>query len=399
MPHRREFLAAATALLAPEVPPKRIAVVNTAYYQNAHAYHIVGRFVNGYTLKGQHHQPAYRVARMFTDQYAGNDLARATAKQANIAIAGTVAEAVGDASDIVGVLLIGEQGNYPANARGQVMYPRYELFQEIVAAFRKAGRTVPVFNDKHLSYDFAKARAMYDAANELKFPLMAGSSLPVTWRVPEWEPEYGAKIEEAVVVYYADKERYGFHALEVLQCLMERRKGGETGVKSVQTLAGDAVWRAWDRGAFSKELAEAALRRSGTRDFGRPRDHVPNPSAFLLEYRDGTRAAVLNLSGYVADFTAAVRVAGDPKPQSVGFILPAPPGARFFDALTFWIEALFAKQKSPYPVERTLLTSVVLDFAQRSAADGGAVQTHEAMHVAYAAPNASFFFRGPWADE
>ena len=43
---------------------------------------------------------------------------------------------------------------------------------------------MPVFDDKHLSYSFEKARAMVEAARRLGFPLLAGSSLPVTWRLP-----------------------------------------------------------------------------------------------------------------------------------------------------------------------------------------------------------------------
>ncbi len=180
---------------------------------------------------------------------------------------------------------------------------------------------------------------------------------------------------------------------------MERRRGGETGVRSVRTLVGDAVWPAWDRGEWSPQLAEACLRKSSTRDFGTPRDHATSPSAILIEYADGARAAVLNMSGYVADVTCAVKLAGDPKPQGAVFELPAPPGARFFDPLTFYIEELFATGESPYPVARTLLTSTVLDFAHRSAGDGGRPTADPAMRVKYAVPDRSYFFRGRPADD
>ena len=188
---------------------------------------------------------------------------------------------------------------------------------------------VPVFCDKHLSYDAVKAKEMYDTAKKMGFAFMAGSSLPVTFRRPEWEMPFGEKVEEAVVCTYADMEIYGFHALEVLQCLLERRRGGETGVKSVATLEGNAVWKAWERGAWNKDLAEAALRRSATRDFGKPSDYCENPIAFLVEYNDGTKATVLDLHGYVSDITAAVKLANDAKPQSTLFVPPAPPGRGF----------------------------------------------------------------------
>jgi hypothetical protein len=410
--NRRDFLAASAGLAggcffagAADAKPKRLAAVNSAYFKLSHAYHIVGRFVYGYTLKGQHHQPPFQVARMFNDRYFNEgrmkDLSRPLSRKKGIELARTIPAALGgrDSLDVDGVLMIVEHGDYPRNDRNQILYPRAEFFEQIVEVFRASKRSVPVFCDKHLSYDYRKARHMYDTAKEMGFGLMAGSSLPVTWRRPEWEPGFGAKVEEAVVCYYADPDVYGIHALESLQCLLERRGGGETGVKSVKTLTGDAVWKAWDRGVWSKELAEAALRRSGSRDYGTPRDHVENPRAVLVEYLDGTRATLLHLPGYVADITAAVRIAGDPKPHATWFVLPLPPGARFFDPLTFYIEKFFTTGKSPYPIERTLLTTTMHDFAMRSAAADGQVMRHPALKVAYKPANESYFFRGHFSDE
>jgi hypothetical protein len=408
--NRRTWLAAAAASLTPALaqdPPrrKRLAAVNSVYYKLSHSYHIEGRLLYGYTVKGKHHQPPLDLVRMFNHQYhAGGkmqDLSRSVMKKKGVKLVETIPEALGgkNSLDVDGVLLICEHGDYPRNKYGQILYPRYEFFQQIVDVFRASGRSVPVFVDKHLSYDHVKARAMYDTAKKLGFGLMAGSSLPVTWRRPEWEPDLGARIEEAVVCYYADPDIYGIHALEVLQCLLERRKGGETGMKSVRAIPGDAVWRAWEKGEWSKDLAEAALRRSGSRDFGSPRDHVETPIATQVEYRDGTRGTLLHLPGYVADLTAAVRIAGDPKPHATWFVLPAPPGARFFDPLTFYIERLFATGKSPYPVERTLLTTTVHDFAMRSAFAGGEVMADPALAVAYQPAMESFFFRGPFSDD
>ena len=134
-----------------------------------------------------------------------------------------------------------------------------------------------------------------------------------------------------------------------------------------------------------------------TSNFSAP--FIRRPVAILVEYLDGTRGTLLHLPGYVADITAAVRIAGDPKPQSTWFVLPIPPGARFFDPLTFHIERFFTIGKSPYPVERTLLTSTVLDFAHRSLSMGGLPLTDAALKVAYQTPNESFFFRGNFSDD
>ncbi len=413
--NRRQALQSAAGLLtssalpwqafAQGAQPKRIAAINSAYFKLSHAYHIIGRFVYGYTVNGKHHQPPFRVIRQFNHQYHAEgkmqDLARPLAKKKGVAIADTIPAALGgdNGLDVDGVLMIVEHGDYPRNDKNQILYPRAEFFRQIVDAFKKSNKTVPVFVDKHLSYDCVKARTMYDTAKAMGIPLMAGSSLPVTWRRPEWELPFGASVEEAVVCFYADLDIYDFHALETLQCLLERRKGGETGVKSVRTYTGDAVWKAWDRGLWNKDLAEAALRRCATRDYGTPRDHVEKPTAVTVEYLDGTRGTLLHLPGYVADIAAAVKLKGDPKIHATQFVLPAPPGARFFDALTFQIEEFFATGKAPYPVERTLLTTTLHDFVMRSVAAGEAVVSDPAMVVKYQIPDKSWFFRGPYSDE
>src|SRR5439155_23675439 len=153
-----------------------------------------------------------------------------------------------------GVLLIGEHGDYPYNPKGQKLYPRHEYFQQIVKVFEKSGKTVPVFCDKHLSYDRTKAADMVATAKKMGFPLMAGSSLPVTWRRPELELPLGVKLKDALLVSRGELEIYGIHALEALQCMVERRftnadpKPAPQGVAAVTCFQGDAVWKAADDG-------------------------------------------------------------------------------------------------------------------------------------------------------
>jgi hypothetical protein len=429
---RRKFLASAAALTlrgaipaargTEEQPPpsafrtrprkpttegrKPIAVVCTVYRPLAHAQHIAGRFINGYTLDGKFHVPNHFVKSMYVDQMPENDLARDIGKKFDIRITKSVSEALldGDKLAVEGVLLIGEHGNYPRNDKGQILYPRYELIEQIAGAFKKAGKVAPVFNDKHLSYSWDKAKKIYDWSRELKFPLMAGSSLPVTWRRPELELPLDTQIEEALVAAYGPIEVYGFHGLEALQVMMERRKGGETGVKAVTCLTGDEVWKAGDAGRWSWDLLEAALGRSETVALGDIRDNVGSvpvqtmpatPAiAFLIEYRDGTRGAVLLLNGHVWDFNFAAKIKGENKPASCMFHLPEPPGAKYFDCMVSNIEKLLDSGKPPYPVERTLLTSGVLDrLLDSNARRGARVETAE-LEVKYAAPENSGFCRG-----
>lgn len=393
--------AAEQAFFGKKLP--RVAAINSIYRLRSHAYHIAGRFIHGYTIGGNHYQPSFKLARMFNDQSPSDDLGPLVCKKHDIELAKSAEAALGGESslDVDAVLLIIEHGDYPVNSFGQVEYPRYEYFERVMNVFQKSGRSVPVFVDKHLSYDHRKAAKMVEWSKKLGFGLMAGSSLPVTWRQPEIEPELGTAFDEAVVVFGFDRattEIYWFHALEVLQCMLERRRGGETGVKSVRLLQGDAVWKAGDDKLWSWDLMERALARCGSRNYGRVRDQVLKPELILVEYLDGTRGAALNLIEATSEFAFAGRIKGVREPISSCFYLPAPPGARFFDPLTYNIEKLFKSGKSPYPVERTLLTSTILDHAMHSQKNGGTEVSDPTMKIAYQAPVSSGFFRGSHID-
>ena len=392
------------SLSADEAPAKlpRVAAINSIYRLKSHAYHIAGRFIHGYTINGLHHQPPFRLVRMFDQQQPDDDLGPEVCQKHGIELCSSVAQALGgDKLDVDAVLLIIEHGDYPQNERHQILYPRFELFQDIVDVFRKSGRSVPVFVDKHLSFDHQKAAKMVAASKELKFGLMAGSSLPVTWRISEFNPPLGTPFEEGVAVIGYDRstwEIYLFHVLEVLQCMMERRTGGETGVKSVQTLSGDAVWKAGDEGRWSWTLLEHALSRCPSRNYGRVRDEVKQPLVTLIEYADGTKGAVFNLVEATSDFAFSGRIKDQAEPVSTCFFLPAPPGARFFDPLTFNIEKFFATGRSPYPIERTLLTTTMCDHAIRSQHAGGKVISDPSLMVRYQAPEDDGHFRGRFID-
>jgi hypothetical protein len=385
---------------------KPIAVVCTVYRPMSHAYHIAGRFIHGYARQGQFHVPRQFVSSLYVDQRPENDLSREIARDHGIRLAPSVADALtqgGDKLAVAGVALLAEHGNYPRNERGQILYPRFALMEQIVQVFRETGQSVPVFNDKHLSYTWNQAKQMVGWARELKFPLLAGSSLPVTWRRPELELPLESPLEDALVAAYGPIEVYGFHALETLQVMVERRRGGEAGVKAVTCLTGKDVWKAGDAGQWSWDLLEAALGRSETLNPGDVRRNVGLPvqtmpatpaTAFLVEYRDGLRGTVLLLNGHIQDFCFAARVHGESKPTSCMFYLPPPPGAKFFDCLVPHLEHLFETGTPSYPVERTLLTTGALEAAMESHyRRGSRIETPE-LEVAYRAPADSGFARG-----
>src|SRR5437763_16015298 len=173
--------------MANTIRPK-IAAVCTAYFKYSHTQHIVDRLLDGYGWNGTHHYPPMDLVSLYVDQVGQTDLSRERAERhPSMKIYPSIAEALtlgGGKLAVDGVVLVGEHGNYPRNEKGQTKYPRYEFFQKIVEVFRKSGKTVPVFNDKHLSWKWDWAKEMFDTSRAMKFPMMAGSSLPVTWRVP-----------------------------------------------------------------------------------------------------------------------------------------------------------------------------------------------------------------------
>jgi hypothetical protein len=261
---------------------------------------------------------------------------------------------------------------------------------------------VPLFNDKHLSYSFDQARWMVEASKRLKFPMLAGSSLPVTWRLPDIELPLNCEIEDALVVGYGGADVMDFHGLEALQCMVERRKGGETGVGAVQMLQGDAVWKAGDAGRYSTELLRSALSRSDSPQGqtivdGRTQDLVAkgelprlvkSPSAYFLEYRDGLKATLLMLSGAVRDFTFAARLKGSGI-HSTQFLLTPEPNVTYSACLAAKIEELFETRRAPYPVERTLLVSGVLESCLTSRLAGQTRLETPHLSVRYRAPEQS----------
>ncbi len=411
---RRALLSSTPLLAVPPPARPKIAAICTTYFQYSHAQHIVDRFLIGYGWNGEHHRPMMDVVSLWVDQVGKNDISRSRlAEFPQMKPYPTIAEALTLGTGklaVDAVLLIGEHGRYARNEKGQHQYPRYEFFKEIVKVFESAGRVVPVFNDKHLSWNWDWAKEMYDTARRMKIPFLAGSSLPVTWRTPSVEMPANVQVREAVCAGYGGVDSYDFHALETLQCMVERRKGGESGVKWVQSYRGDAFWKAMRDGVWSRELMESALCRSHTlkpsregfnNDFPTPESMqrlARNPVAYVYEHNDGLKCTMLLLSGLIEDFNFACHIDGRRQPFSTQMYLPMPPArttlANFFSPLTNNIEVLFATGKAPYPIERTLLTTGLTAAGVDSLFAGQKrIDTPHLASIAYPAPRNSTFWR------
>lgn len=355
---------------AKPVRPKSVAAVVTVYTHKSHADVLVGKILEGWKQDGGP-GPALKLAALYVDQFPARDLSRALAKKHGFPIFDTIAgtlTAGGNQIAVDGVLCIGEHGDYPLNSKGQQLYPRQRFMDEVCDTFKKHGRVVPVFNDKHLGPVWEQGKLMYDRAKALKVPYMAGSSLCVTYRDPDLEVPPGSDMEAAVGIGYGSLDAYGFHALEAYQCLVERRRGGETGVKSVQCLRGPALWKVVEQ-RVSPELLEAALARLPDRKG----DAFRNDEAsmlFAFDYADGFKGTLLMLPGYVGGTTAAVKLRGNPQPLATRFEERPEPCHPHFAYLLKGIERMIHTGQPSYPVERCLLTSGILDRALTSLADG-----------------------------
>lgn len=380
--------------------PKRLAAIITEYRPGSHADVIIGKYLEGFNQDQMAPYPDSKIVSMYTEQVPENDMSRPLAKKYNVPIFRTVVDALtlgGDSLAVDGVILVGEHGVYPMNDKDQKMYPRFEMFLKITDVFRQYKKSVPVFNDKHLSYSWRQAKRMVEISKELKFPMLAGSTIPVSWRIPAIDTPYGVKQKYAVGISFSGLDIYGFHLLDGLQAVVERRKGGETGVRAVQCLEGHDCWNYIDQNEWVKRLFDQAISHSETRVAGDMKELVKKPAVFIIDYNDGLKAAAFLLTGLVQDFTYAIDLEGQQKPFSTLMKLQAGKPHYHFGCLVKNMEIMFKTGKAPYPVERTMLSSGILDFALESRILGyKKLETPELSRVRYLSSPESHFFSKGW---
>ena len=434
--------------------PLRLAIIGSAYHYGSELQTIADRFLVGYPFEGDWHMPNVQVVSLYVEAKARAgegapvrpqvqqdrrthgterptiaqsvqpparkaadapaaeeesgplaDLSMSRSKEFGFRLCVNIPEALraGGSQLAVDAVLAVVEGDYPRNSKGQILYPRYDFFEQCAQVFEEDGRAVPYFNHESLSFSFRQAQTMVATAERLKFPLLAGSSLPVTWRLPDIDIPMGGKIQEAVMVGFGGRD---FEALEAMQCMLERREGGESGVKAVQLLEGDDVWAAGESGRWSKELLSSALSRSDaplglTLLDGRMQDMVgsgvlpqlvKDPAAYCVEYNDGTHATLLMLTGADRNFTFSARVAGHGLIATQFFQSPAP-NLTYSANLAAKIEQMFMTRVAPYPVRRTLLTSGIHEACLTSKARLNARLETPQLAVQYRPPTESQYAR------
>jgi hypothetical protein len=362
----------------------KVAVIATTYFPDSHADVIATRLIKGYQWEGKLVEPKVEVVSFYLEQIDPNDMGLALIEEYGVPRFPTVGEALacgGTGVQVDGVVIIGEHGEFEYNEFEQKLYPRRRLFDSAVASMVSAGKFVPIFNDKHLAQSTTDAQSIYDTAQRLGIPLLAGSTIPLAWRIPtgtEWP--LGEPMSEIVVAGYGPTEIYGFHNLEGLQVHTERRQGGETGVASVRGLSGESASQAIRDGLVNPDLLDKALGAFGLDDQNRAKARDSVKDVFLIEYADGLRAAVVNCDDVIANW--GIAATGPNHDMACQIWLQKYPHSHFI-FMVRQIESMILNGVASYPIERTLLTTGMLDALMRSRHNGGIERATPELGISY----------------
>ena len=392
--------------------PKFAAVVNE-FWPGSHADLLVGRLHDGYEVLWTPTEPLCELASLHVLDPGPSDLGASRIREWDVRPAGRLRDALsgtGGGIDVDGVVLIAERNprsGRPAefDERGRPRDRRHEMFMQVARECELSARPVPIFLDKHLGNTWEEISEIYETSRRLSIPVMAGSSVPVTVRCPPVEIPVGSRVKEVVAVATGSGEPPIFHPLELVQSMIERRAGFETGVASVRFVSGDRFWDAFTNGGlWSRELADAAIEAvphyaGGAREYYRryPSSIADGPAssprgreeAVVVDYNDGTRVSVLLLTGFMLRRAVAVRVDETRDPlvtwtptgskltdvPMIGASVATPgqkkPPTWNFDHLAGFLDRFLFTGHSPFPIERTVLTSGILDAAITSRQSGG----------------------------
>lgn len=349
-------------------PLRQIAFVLEDFALQTPAQQLLDRFLLGYRCDGGFHKvEAIKVVAHLAGG-ANEELARRVA-ELGLTHANDVAAAVRDADAIVIVPRAGS--TVPAEGN-------------VTAVLTHAKRGASCFVFGALAMSLGAARTLATLATARQVTLVSSTALPVTWRLPQVDLPANAPVDEALIVVQGPSPLAESHALDGLLPLLERRAGGERGVRQVKFLANRELWRAGDRREWSWPLLSAALSRSDSPQGdtildGRTQDLVglglvpklaTNPRGWLLEHTDGLRISLLVLDGVVADFNFAVRLADGSNLSAQLFRAPVP-AQEHYSQLAAVLEDFFRTGIPPWPVSRSLLTAGLLDACRQSAAQPG----------------------------
>jgi hypothetical protein len=359
----------------PKGNAKRVAAIVTEYRFNSHADVILGRLLGDFDYR-----PQVEVVSVYTDQVPAGDMSREEAGRCGVPIYPTVEEAIKKPfaeGGLDGIIIIGEHGDYPEDEKRRKHYPRRRLLDETLKVLDELDLRIPIFSDKHLSYQIEDTVWMYEQLKRRKLPFMGGSSIPHTPYVPEINVKIFEDAKEFLVVSFsAATEAYGYHALEVLQSIAEKRSGGESGVRAVYALEGDQVWEAMDRNQWPEDLMLSALTLFKRDEDSHPRQSEDIPVLFAVDYKDGTKGFVIQQDRLTDQWAFAFR---NSQGEIISAICDSQKGRPFghFETLTRLIEQFIIIGKEPFPMERVFVSSGLTNYAMESLYHGKKLETPE----------------------
>jgi hypothetical protein len=365
-------IASGTVSQAVQKRPRIACLVTYWAAPGSHADWIIAKLMDGYWWQGAHTPPRVEVVSVYIHQADTSPLGQKVCNAKGIPIFKTVEEAVtlgGKYLAVDGVVIVGEHGNYPTDLKGHWLLPRWWIYQQVIRVFEQSKRSVPVFNDKHLSYNWDDAKWMFDKSRELGFPLTGGSSIPFYFRKPEIELPVDTPIKNSVVLGGAQDEGGIFHCIDVLQAFVDRRRGGETGVRSVQSIRGPETSKWLENNKWAVRLLHS-VEKSFDMKQGTFQGNT-KANACIIEYNDGTKAAVL--SGSDVGWTYAGEIEGEKEPVVISMLGFPGPYAQYHasNGLPHWITEMMVTGKEPYNAERLLLSTGIVNHYMDSNWENG----------------------------
>jgi hypothetical protein len=316
---------------------------------------LLDRFLIGYPREGEFHRPSSKV-HLWTPENAPSEEVSRRAADFGVEREQTIEAAI-------------------AAADGVVIVPRHVSAETLISsAIAAAPSESTIFVYGAMADSAQSARRIASDAAAQKILLASGTSTATTWRLPEVDLPQEAKISDALIVVQGEFPLAELHGLNGLLPLLERRAGGEAGVRTVRLLEGAQVWKFLDERRIVRGLLAAALSRSDSpqgltiRD-GRTQNLMApgllatlakGPRAWLIDHADGVHSTLMVLDGAVADYNFAVRAA-DGQIFSAQVYRPPAPQRHEFSRLAEVIETFFRTWQVPWPVSRGMLTCELLD--------------------------------------
>lgn len=362
-------------------PLKRISFIFEDFAIQSPAQQLLDRFLVGYPRDGGFHrlENCHAVAHLTSGE--NNPELERRKKDFGLIQKPTVQHCLAGAD--AAVIVCGESG---AKAND-------DLLKNAIKNLPK-GRACFVYGS--LSSSLAGAKEIAQLASSRQIALLAGTPLGVTWRLPQVDVTLGTPLKEGIIVVQGKSNSAELEGLEGIMPVIERRKGGEAGIRRIQYLKSENLWRAGNDNKWSWPLLASALSRSDTpqgesaRD-GRTQDLIGlglvpklarDPRGWLIEHRDGFHSAILILDGVITDYNFAVQ-GQDGSVVSAQIYRPPAPAEQHYSRLADVIEEFFRTGKRPWPLARNVLIAGLLqEFRKHSDHPDQLAETPE-MDVSY----------------